>query len=72
MDDGVSGAGSPDRRKVQIAQSVEVLARGGFKFKYVIKSGEDPPEGASTDGESCKMLGYKWNPSEDYLSPGLG
>ena len=28
--------------------------RGGFKFKYVIRSGEDPPEGASSNGESCK------------------
>ena len=71
-DDVVSGAGSPNLSEAQIAQSVEVLARGGFKFKHVIKSGEDPPEGASTDGESCKKLGYKWNPSEDYLAPGLG
>ena len=38
----------------------------------MIKSGEEPPEGASADGSSCKMLGYKWNPKEDYLSPGLG
>ena len=72
VDDVVSGAGSFALREAQIAQSVEVLARGGFKFKYMIKSGEDPPEGASTDGESCKILGYKWNPNEGYLSLGLG
>ena len=38
----------------------------------MITSGEEPPEGASADGESCKMLGYKWKPKGDYLSPGLG
>ena len=67
MDDVVSGAGSPDLREEQIAQSVEVLAQGGFKFKYIIRSGEDPPEGASSDGESCKMLGYKWLRKTSYL-----
>ena len=72
VDDIVSGAESPELREKQINQSMKVLARGGFKFKYVIRSGEEPPEGASADGESCKMLGYKWNPKEDYLSPGLG
>ena len=51
---------------------IQVAVNGGFKFKYVIKSGEDPPKGASGDGESCKLLGYRWNPTEDFLSPGLG
>ena len=32
--------------------SIDVLAKGGFKFKHVIRSGEKPPEGASSDGES--------------------
>ena len=38
----------------------------------MIRSGEEPPEGASTDGSSCKILGYKWNPKKDYFYPGLG
>ena len=32
----------------------------------------EPPENASSDGESCKLLGYRWFPKEDLLSPGLG
>ena len=72
VDNIVSGAGEPDLREEQIAQSMEVLAQGGFKFKYVIRSGEDPTEEASSDRESCKILGYKWNPKEDFLSPGVG
>ena len=52
--------------------SIQVLSWGGFKFKYVIKSGEVPPEGPSGDGESSKLLGYRWSPKEYFLSPGLG
>ena len=59
VNDVVSGAGSPNLREKQIIQSIEVLTRGGFKFKFVIRSGEEPPGGASADGESCKMLVYK-------------
>ena len=44
MDDVVSGAESPELREEQITQSTENLARGGFKFKYMIRSGEEPPE----------------------------
>ena len=43
VDDVVSGAESPELREKKINQSMEVLARGGFKFKYVIRSGEEPP-----------------------------
>ena len=72
VDDVVSGTSDPDLREEQINQSTQVLALGGFKFKYLINSGEDLPEGASSDGEFCKLLGYRWNHREDFLSPGLG
>ena len=72
MDDIVSGAATGETREQQIIQCTEVLSKGGFKLKYIIKSGMDPPENASTDGESCKLLGYRWFPKEDVLSPGLG
>ena len=72
VDDVISRAADPETRELQIEQSIQVLAQGGFKFKLVVKSGEDPPEGASTDGESCKLLGYRWNSREDFLAPGLG
>ena len=41
VDDVVSGAENPGLRDEQITQSVEVLAKGGFKFKHVIRSGEE-------------------------------
>ena len=70
VDDVISGAADPEERELQIEQSIKVLAQGGFKFKHVIQSGEDPPEGASSNGESCKLLGYRWNSREDFLDPG--
>ena len=72
VDDVVSGAATPEDQDLQVDQSIQVLAQGGFKYKHVIKSGEDPPEGSSSDGKSCKLLGYRWNPREDLLGPGLG
>ena len=64
VDDVVSGAEDPALRDEQIDQSIQVLAKGGLKFKHVIKSGEKPPEGASGDGDTCKLLGYKWIPKK--------
>ena len=72
VDDVISGAADPETRELQIEQSVEVLAQGGFKFKHVIRCGQDPPDGSSSDGVLCKLLGYKWSPKEDVLSPALG
>ena len=40
MDVVISGAGDADLREEQINQSIAVLALGGFKFKYMIRSGE--------------------------------
>ena len=48
-----------------------MLAHGGFKLKFFSKSGEPPPEGASSNGTSLKTLGYKWQPVADTFSPGL-
>ena len=59
VDDVVSGTSDPDLREEQINQITQVLALGGFKLKYVIKSGEEPPEGAFSDGESCRLLWYR-------------
>ena len=39
---------TPGLREEQITQSMEALAKGGFKFKHVIRSGEESPEEAST------------------------
>ena len=43
----------------------------GLKFKYIVRSGEVPCEKASSDGLSVKILGYKWFPEKDTMSPGF-
>ena len=40
-------------------------------LKYIVWSGEKPGEDASSDGESIKLLGYKWFTEEDMLAPGI-
>ena len=72
VDDIASGASSSEDREKQIAQSTYVLGQGGFKLKFIVRSGERPCEKASSDGVSMKMLGYKWCPEADLYSPGLG
>ena len=71
VDDIPSGAGSVKDREVQINQGQQILKKGGFSLKYVIRSGEDPDPKATTDGTSTKMLGYKWETKEDILKLGL-
>ena len=38
----------------------------------MVYSGAKPCDMASSDGESVKILGYKWMTEADLLSPGLG
>ena len=71
VDDIPSGAGSVRERETQINQVQQILKRGGFSLKYVVRSGEDPDPKATTDGTSTKMLGYKWEPREDVLRLGF-
>ena len=70
VDDLSAGADTHTMRDQQIQQTVQVLSQGGLKLKYVVKSGEVPPEGAASDNASMKFLGYLWNPKNDYLAPG--
>ena len=49
-----------------------ILGRGGFSLKFIVNSGAKPCNKASLDGETVKMLGYKWTSEPDVLSPGLG
>ena len=72
VDDIISGANSRTLRDIQIKAVEEVLKRGGFSLKFIVKSGEKPSEKASPDGDSMKLLGYKWDSERDELSPGLG
>ena len=49
----------------------ELLESIGLKFKYIVRSGEEPCEKASVDGISVKLLGYKWCIKKDTISPGF-
>ena len=67
VDDILPGADSIQEVDEQISQVKQLLSRGGFSLKYVIKSGEVPGDSASSDGITVKMLGYKWNTVIDSL-----
>ena len=69
VDDINSGADTSEEREAQIKDVQAVLAKGGFRLKYVVRSGEKPCKKASTDGTSLKLLGYKYAPVEDILCP---
>ena len=69
VDDILSGAETENLREDQINAVEEVLKMGGFSLKFIVKSGEKPSENASPDGEYMKLLGYKWDPEKDELSP---
>ena len=71
VDDIPSGAGSTEDREIQINQEQEILKRGGFSLKYVVRSGEDPDPKATAEGTSTKMLGYKWETKDVILKLGL-
>ena len=71
VDDVLSGSSIPGEREEQIKQVEEVLKAGGFNLKFIARSGHDPPQNASTDGKSMKILGYKWVSKDDLLSPGF-
>ena len=71
VDDVMSGSNTKDERELQIEHSRQVLAKGGFSLKYVIRSGESPDAKASPDGVNVKLLGYKYEPLRDVLSLGF-
>ena len=56
----------------QVSGITRMLSRGGFNLKFVVHSGVEPCDKASSDGKAVKMLGYKWKTQPDLLSPGLG
>ena len=72
VDDVLTGADTDAEVEKQIEELTDALGKGGFSLKYVVKSGEKPCSEASVDGESLKILGYKWKPEEDYMYPGFG
>ena len=71
VDDIFSGSNSKDEADEQIVQVQSAIQHGNFPLKFVVKSGEKPSEIASSDGETVKVLGYKWKTQNDTLSPGF-
>ena len=72
VDDLLEGDETREGVNKQVDGIVRMLSRGGFNLKFVVNSGVKPCEKASSDGETVKMLGYKWTTEPDLLSPGLG
>ena len=58
--------------KLKVDGTTAILGRGSFSLKFIIQSGIKPCEKASSDGETVKMLGYKWTTEPNILSPSLG
>ena len=56
VDDIQGGSDTPEQLDEQIRQTVDVLDQGGLKLKYIVKSGEDPPEEASLNCEDLITL----------------
>ena len=71
VDDCGPGANSKEQREAQIKDTKATLGKGGFKMKFIVRSGEPPCEKASEDGETVKLLGYKYAPERDIISPGF-
>ena len=71
VDDILPGADTVEQVDEQISQVRQLLSTAGFSLKYVIRTGDQPGDSASSDGETIKMLGYKWNTLTDSLHPGI-
>ena len=71
VDDILPGADTIEQVDEQISQVKQLLSMAGFSLKYVIRTGDQPGDSASSDGITIKMLGYKWNTVKDSLHPGI-
>jgi hypothetical protein len=69
VDDIGSTAATEAEREQQIKDVTAVLGKGGFSLKFIVRSGHPPDEKASPDGETVKLLGYKYDTEKDLLSP---
>ena len=72
VDDCVSGEDTEEQRDIAIDQLIQSVSFGGFSFKGVTCSGEDPSSELSEDGKSIMVGGQRWFPKEDYLVLNVG
>ena len=68
VDDLLSGCDTIEEMEQVIEAINRLLAKGGFKLKYVVRSGHKPCEKASNNGHTVKLLGYDWDPETDIIS----
>ena len=68
VDDVAAGAATEAERDSQIDEVRQVLDKGGFPLKYVVKSGESPPDSAALGDGFIKLLGYKFVTKPDLIS----
>ena len=68
VDDVAPGAWSKESRDAQINDVQQLLEKGGFPLKYIVKSGELPPESAALGEGFTKLLGYKFFTKPDLIS----
>ena len=71
VDDSIPSCNTLEQREAMLEQT-EQLSKINFKLKYVIRSGQPPPEGASFDSKIVKTLGYVWATEDDLLFPAYG
>ena len=67
MDDSSDAAKSKELMNKIIDEVINLLPYGGFDLKVVTRSGEDPPEAATSDGDSVSFAGYKWKSKTDKI-----
>ena len=67
VDDAVSGATTREEMLTKVRELKEILRKAGMALKYVVISGEEPPDN-STESDAVSLLGYLWNPQKDEYS----
>ena len=66
VDDMFSGTRSSDKTDEVTDQLQGTMATGGYFFKGISKSGEDPPSNLSADQCSVLVGGLRWFPKGDF------
>ena len=72
VDDTISGEKDQATLNKAIGELKALVKTGGFDFKGITQSGEDPPSHLSEDGVSINVGGYKWFPKIDVLKLNIG
>ena len=72
VDDTISGEKDEATLNKSLKELKALVKTGGFDYKGITQSGEDPPSHLSGDGVSINVGGYKWFSSIDVLKLNIG